>query len=71
MFIVIEIQVEDSTVSTIVNSYQDINQAEYKYHTILSVAAVSNVDIHSAAMLTEDGTCLKSESYNHKDNQEE
>ena len=66
MFIVMEIQqTDDTTVSTIVNSYVDRNSAESKYHTILSAAAVSSVLKHSAIILTENATPLKYEFYTH------
>ena len=45
--------------------YEDINQAESKYHSILSVASVSAVDKHSAVILNELGYCVKSEGYDH------
>lgn len=40
MFIVIEIQkMSDTQIATLVDSYEDLNQAENKYHTILAAAA--------------------------------
>ena len=47
MFIVMEIQTSEQ-VATIVNAYDDRNQAENKYHAILSAAAVSAVPKHGA-----------------------
>lgn len=64
MFIVIEIQVNE-TASTIVNSYDTRNEAEARYHTILSAAAASAVPKHSAVLLSEEGYYLKSEVYKH------
>ena len=43
MYIVLEIQTSTS-VATIVDSYSDRNQAESKYHQILSAAALSSMD---------------------------
>ena len=67
VYIVIEIQADDSTAATIVNSYIDRNLAEQKYHQILSAAAVSAVPVHSAVMLTGDGTRIKGETYRHSE----
>lgn len=64
MYIVMEIQSSDTT-ATIVNSYADRNQAESKYHQILTAAAVSSVPKHSAVLLAENGVSLKNESYFH------
>ena len=66
VYIVIEIQADDSTAATVVNSYTDRNIAEQKYHNILSAAAVSAVPVHSAVMLTGDGTRIKGETYYHE-----
>lgn len=65
MFIVIEIQTSEQ-VATIVNSYEDRNTAEQKYHQILSAAAVSQVPKHGAVMLTDEGVRLKGECYIHE-----
>lgn len=67
VYIVIEIQADDSTAATIVNNYIDRNLAEQKYHQILSAAAVSAVPVHSAVMLTSDGTRIKGETYRHSE----
>lgn len=67
VYIVIEIQADDSTAATVVNSYTDRNLAEQKYHQILSAAAVSAVPVHSAVMLTSDGTRIKGETYRHSE----
>lgn len=64
MFIVIEAQTNDTT-ATIVNTYADRNQAEQKYHEILSFASVSDIKIHSAIMITAEGYYIKSEHYEH------
>ena len=66
MFVVIEIQASDE-VATLVNSYEDRNAAESKYHTVLGAAAVSNVPIHSAVLMTDTGKTLKAEHYEHKE----
>lgn len=65
MYIVIEIQTTDK-VATLTTSYEDRNQAEAKYHAVLSAAAVSQVPKHGAVMLTDEGVRLKGECYIHE-----
>ena len=67
VYIVIEIQADDSTAATIVNNYTDRNLAEQKYHNVLAAAAVSAVPVHSAVMLSGDGTRIKGETYRHSE----
>ena len=66
MFIVIELQKSD-TLAVLSDTYETRNQAEQKYHTVLAYAAVSNVPKHSAVLLNEDGTYIKSESFEHEE----
>lgn len=70
MFIVIEIQTSEQ-VTTIVNSYESRDEAESKYHQILMYAAQSGVPKHGAVMMTEEGTLIKRECYEHVDDTEE
>lgn len=65
MYIVIEIQKSNGEVSTIVNSYETSNEAEAKFYQIMSVAAVSQLERHSASILTEDGNCYMTATYEH------
>lgn len=62
MYIVMEIQND----ATLVNAYSSRDEAEAKYHTILAAAAVSNVKVHSAVMITSEGYYVKSECYKHE-----
>ena len=71
MFIVLEIQSTDSATSILPFTYEDGNQAENKYHTILAYAATSEVPIHSAVLMNEVGTVLKKEYYTHRQEVEE
>ena len=67
MFIVMEVQVfPDGNVSTPCYKFDDRYAAEQKYHAILSSAAVSNLLVHTAFMLTVDGQVIKSETYRHE-----
>lgn len=72
MFLVIELQKTSETeISNIVSSHADRNQAESKYHQVLASAAVSDVLKHSAVLLTEEGVCIKRESFYHGEPVEE
>lgn len=64
MYIVMEIQ-NSGSVATLIDQYADKNQAESKFHTVLSAAAVSAVPVHSAVLMTDDGIWLRSECYKH------
>lgn len=70
MFIVMEIQKTDK-VATLVNSYENRNDAESKYYTVLSAAAISKVPVHSAVLLTDSGKELMHNSYEHIEIEEE
>ena len=66
MFIVIETQTDpDGIVGTIVNAYPTQAEADSKYYSILSSAAISNVFLHGAFLLTADGNVNKSYAYKH------
>lgn len=67
-YIIIEIQkMNDGTVSVVqpIPTYTDRAEAEQKYHTVLSYASVSSCDVHTCAMLTDEGDLLKKETYYH------
>lgn len=64
--IIIEIQhSNDGTTAAICTTHTDRSETEQKYHQVLSAAAVSSIDVHSAVMLDDDGTQVKRESYYH------
>ena len=71
IYIVLEIQANDETATTLVNSYTTRNQAISQYHQILAAAAMSTVPMHSAVLLTDTGLLLKNESFNHAEEEEE
>lgn len=64
MLIVMEIQ-KSTDVSTIVTTHETRSEAEQKYHTVLAYAAVSNVPVHSAVMISDNGDFIKTESFEH------
>lgn len=66
VYIVIEVQSDGVTAATIVNSYTDRNEAESRYHQILTAAAISTVKLHSAFLITDRGLTIKAETYEHE-----
>lgn len=65
-YIVIEIQtIQDGASSTLINAYDNQREAESRYHQILASAALSNIPIHAAVLMTEHGRTLKCEAYEH------
>jgi hypothetical protein len=70
MFIVIELQTSGGKVSTITTAYEDENTAYQKYYQILSFAAVSTVDVHSACVMNEYCGILRSETFDHRTTEE-
>ena len=66
MFIVLELQTNESgQTGNIVTTYADRQEAESKYHQILSAAATSTVTTHAAVMIDERGNLEKNEFYVH------
>lgn len=64
-YIVIEIQTSDGgTVATIPTAYEDYWQAQQKYHTVLSAAAVSALPVHSAMIVSPFGEVITKQCYN-------
>ena len=65
-YIIMEVQTSNGTTAIVPPVvFDDRNEAEARYHTLLSVAAVSNVEIHSVIMLTNDGRTVRYETYRH------
>lgn len=72
MYIVIELQTNaDGTVGNLVYQYNNRDDAESKFHSILAAAAISALPVHAAVMLTNAGTMVKSEFYRHGEEAEE
>ena len=66
MFIVIELQTQATgEVGTLVTSHEKRDEAESKFHQILTYAATSALPVHGAVMLDETGMSLRQEAYNH------
>ena len=66
MYIVIELQKHaDGKLTNLVTVHATKEEAESKYHTILSFAAVSELPKHSATILNEDGSPVMYKHYRH------
>lgn len=64
-FLVMEIQKIGDVVTNLVTSHDTLADAESKYYAVLSAAAISTVEVHSAILICEDGKPLKHESFRH------
>ena len=64
MYFVLEIQINE-TGSILPYAFENLADAEAKYHSILAVAAKSNVPKHSAVLMAENGITIKHEYYFH------
>ena len=66
-YIVIELQTAaDGAVGNIVTTYDTQEQAESKFYSVLSAAAVSAIPEHAATLLTSEGYSLDSKCYKHE-----
>lgn len=64
-YIVLEIQTNaNGEVGNLLTAYNERSAAENKYYTILAAAALSELPVHSAMILTNLGTIVKSETFN-------
>lgn len=71
-YLVIEIQTNtDGTVGNLVYSYDNRNEAESKYHAVLSAAAISALPMHTCDLIQEDGVLLARQCYVHEQGTEE
>ena len=66
MYFVLEIQIGE-TGAILPFAFDNLADAEAKYHSILAVAAKSSVQKHSAVLMAENGITLKKESYFHEE----
>lgn len=62
---VIEIQKSGETATPLVQLFTDDAQAKSRYHELLSIAAVSNVPEHSVILVSEEGSYMFHEKYEH------
>ena len=65
-YLVVEIQTNsDGTVGNIVSAYDTENEAWSKYHDILHFAAVSNLPMHAAVLISNDGNLIDQKCFRH------
>ena len=65
-YIVIELQKNaEGQVSNLVTSHNTLAEAESKYYSILAHAAVSEIPVHSAIIVSEEGFPVKNNCYKH------
>ena len=71
-YLVIEIQTNsDGTVGNLISSYDNRNEAERQYYLILAAAAISQLPIHTAVLLTNDGRLLEHHAYKRVEDEED
>lgn len=66
MYIVIEIQ-KGEQVATLTYAYENQNEADSKFHTIMAAAAISKVPVHSAMVIDEKCAIYQCATYEHKE----
>lgn len=67
MYIILEIQTNETSALLPPLAYEDRNEAEAAYHSKLASAAISTVKLHTVVMMDEYGVVLKNEFYEHKE----
>ena len=66
MYIVIELQKNaEGQVANLVTSHNTLAEAESKFYSILASAAVSNIPVHSAIIVSDEGFPVKYNCYKH------
>ena len=67
MYIVVELQKNaEGVVSNIVTSHETLAEAESKYYSVLAAAAVSEIPVHSAVIVSEEAFPVKHQCYKHQ-----
>ena len=65
-YIVIEMQkTAEGQVSNLVTDHNTLAEAESKFYTILASAAINDVPVHSAIIVSEEGFPVKHQCYKH------
>lgn len=67
MYIVIELQTTNGTTGNFVFAFADLADAYAKYYSILSSAAKSSVELHTVLILTADGSIVRSERFDRRE----
>ena len=65
-YIVIEMQKNtEGQVANLVTAHNTLAEAESKFYTILASAAINDVPVHSAIIVSEEGFPVKHQCYKH------
>lgn len=65
-YIVIEMQkTAEGQVANLVTDHNTLAEAESKFYTILASAAINDVPVHSAIIVSEEGFPVKHQCYKH------
>ena len=70
MFAVIEIQKNGATATPTTNLYTDKDEAYSAYHAVLARASVSEVEEHSAILISEEGNYMFHDKFIHESEEE-
>ena len=70
MYIIVEMQTNGETTAVLTKTAEDENHAKSIYHQVLAAAAISQVELHAAALLTDYGYVLEREAFEHKQDTE-
>lgn len=63
-YIVIELQtMKDGSVANLVTQHAAEDEAQSKYHSVLAAAAVSDLPVHGAVLMTNSGVTLENRYY--------
>lgn len=63
-YIVIELQtMKDGSVADLVTQHATEAEAQSKYHSVLAAAAVSDLPVHAAVLMTSEGVTLENRYY--------
>lgn len=65
MYILIEMQTNESTAIVPAKTFTDRLQAESAFYTALAAAAVSSVRVHTVLLVDEHGKVIRQDCYEH------
>lgn len=67
-YLILEIQTAaDGTVATLITQKDDLNQAQSTYYSILAAAAISQIPLHAAVLMTNEGIVLMFQSFDRRE----
>lgn len=67
MFIVLELQTNGGKTGNFTFAFDNLADAYAKYYTILAAAAKSDVEVHTALILTETGGIVRAECFDRRE----